>query len=287
MPIVQQQPETPGLGENPASNPRAVMGGNEPPVEEQIAMEFRDDLLNRRGDFMVRMEAAIANVDKASVTDDESCKLAGDLDKILRACEGLISEAHQAVKRPYLERGRACDAEKNRLIDKITPARLRLRDMMNSYLAAQEAKRRAEEAARAAAARAAAEEAERAERAARAAEEAAQKAAAEATNEDERLAAKVEAARAQHEAQQRIEEAQLAAAPTAKVEPLRSDTGTAISTRKVWQSEVVDYDVAFKAVSDNPKVREAIDKAVAALVKAGKRTIDGVKTWEAVTALTR
>ena len=33
------------------------------------------------------------------------------------------------------------------------------------------------------------------------------------------------------------------------------------------------------AVSDNPKVREAIDKAVAGLVRAGKREIEGVRIW--------
>lgn len=287
MPIVQQKTETTDIGENPASNPRAQIGDNMPPVEDQIAMEFREALLTDRPDFLVRMDAAIANVDKAAVTDDETCGKAGDLDKILRACEAMITEKHKAVKQPYLDRGRACDAEKNRLVDRITPARMRLREMMNRYLAAQEAKRRAEEAARAAAARAAAEEAERAERAAREAEEAAKRALNAAEDDDARLAAQVAAARAQHEAERRIEEAQLAAAPVQKYEPVRSDAGASVSGRKVWQSEVTDYDAAFKAVSDNPKVREAIDKAVAGLVKAGKRSIEGVKVWESISAVAR
>ena len=42
MPIVQAAPEP----EVVDLNPRAVMGANEPPIEEQIAMEFREELLS-------------------------------------------------------------------------------------------------------------------------------------------------------------------------------------------------------------------------------------------------
>ena len=60
MPIVQEAPK-PNLGENPASDPRGI-GDNRPPVEEQIAMEFREALLGERPDFMVRMTGAIEAV---------------------------------------------------------------------------------------------------------------------------------------------------------------------------------------------------------------------------------
>lgn len=292
MPIVNvPEPETAelplGPGENPASNPRAVIGGNEPPLEERIGMEFREALLSERPDFNERMAASIAAVGRAAVTDDETLGKAGELDKILRACEGYVSEVHKAVKQPYLDGSRAVDAQKNRLIDQITPARLKLKDMMNGYMAKKQAEERAAEQARQAAARAAAEEARRAEEEARQAEEAAQRALNEATDEDERRAAEERAAEAQRQAQERLEQAQLAAAPTAKSEPVRSDAGATVSGRKVWVHEVVDYELAFMAVSGNEKVREAIDKAIAQRVKNGDRKIDGVRIWDTISAVAR
>ncbi len=111
MPIVQAAPEP----EVVDLNPRAVMGANEPPVEEQIAMEFREALLSDRPDFITRMESAIAAVDRGIVLDDkgkpqlateseEMLGKAGDLEKILRACDGYISDTHRMVKQPYGKR---------------------------------------------------------------------------------------------------------------------------------------------------------------------------------------
>ena len=283
MPIVQAAPEP----EVVDLNPRAVMGANEPPIEEQIAMEFREALLSERPDFMVRMESAVEAVGRAEVVDDETLGKAGDLAKILRACESYVAEVHKAVKEPHLARSRACDAEKNALTGKITVARSRLADVMNAFMAKREAERRAEEMRRAAEARAAAEAAAKAEREAREAELAAQRAMAEAANDAEREAAALRAAEAQREAEQRMADAALAAAPVGKAEPVRSDTGSTISGRTVWQSEVEDYVKAMKAVKSDPKVREAIDAAVQRLVKAGQREIPGTRIWSTTQAVAR
>lgn len=283
MPIVQAAPEP----EVVDLNPRAVMGANEPPIEEQIAMEFREALLSERPDFIVRMESAVEAVGRAEVVDDETLGKAGDLAKILRACEAYVAEVHKAVKEPHLARSRACDAEKNALTSKITVARSRLADVMNAFMAKREAERRAEEMRRAAEARAAAEAAAQAEREAREAELAAQRAMAEAANEAEREAAAARAAEAQREAEQRMADAALAAAPVGKAEPVRSDTGSTISGRTVWQSEVEDYVKAMKAVKSDPKVREAIDAAVQRLVKAGQREIPGTRIWSTTQAVAR
>lgn len=283
MPIVQAAPEP----EVVDLNPRAVMGANEPPIEEQIAMEFREALLSERPDFIVRMESAVEAVGRAEVVDDETLGKAGDLAKILRACEAYVAEVHKAVKEPHLQRSRACDAEKNALTGKITVARSRLADVMNAFMAKREAERRAEEMRRAAEARAAAEAAAKAEREAREAELAAQRAMAEAANEAEREAAAARAAEAQREAEQRMADAALAAAPVGKAEPVRSDTGSTISGRTVWQSQVEDYAKAMKAVKSDPKVREAIDAAVQRLVKAGQREIPGTRIWSTTQAVAR
>lgn len=286
MPIVQEAPK-PDLGENPASNPRAQMGDNMPPLEERIGMEFREALLSQRPDFINRMESAIAAVDRANVTDDETLGKAGDLEKILRACDGHVSETHKAVKQPYLDGGRAADAEKNRLISPITEARSALRNRMNGFMAEREAAIRAEQARVAAAQRAAQEEADRAARAAREAEEVAQRAAREATNDEDREAARLAAADAQAKAEEAIAAAPLAAAAPARAEPIRSDAGSTVSGKTVWNSEVEDFAKAFKAVKSNPKVQEAINTAIAGLVRAGTREIPGVRIWSTVQAVAR
>lgn len=287
MPIIQEPAEQESKAAPPQETARASLGHNMPPVEEQIAMEMREALLSDRPDFLKRRDDAIAAVSRAEVVDEETLGKAGDLAKILRSCEGYISEVHKAVKEPYLVRGRACDAEKNRLIADITTARSALADKMNGFMAKREAERRAEEARRAAEARAAAEAAARAEREAREAEEAAARAQREAQTEEERQEAARRAAEAAREAEQRIADAALAAAPTAKAEPVRSDTGSTISGRTVWLSQVEDYTKAMKAVKSDPKVREAIDAAVQRLVKAGQREIPGARIWSTTQAVAR
>lgn len=198
--------------------PHGEIGHNMPPIEEQVASEFREQLLTDRPDFEVRLQAMIDAAERVEVANDETLGKAGDLIKMYRAAEGHINETHKAVKEPYLRGGRAVDAEKNSLINRIQPARDKVQGRMNEY------------AMRAAA---------------------------------------------------------LAPAEQVKAEPIRSDAGSTISGRQVWNSQVDDYQVAFIAVEDNPKVREAIDKAVAKLVKAGKRQIEGVRIWPTAQAVAR
>lgn len=296
MPIVTQEPSETEKASLPGEN-LASIGHNSPPLEELVAMEFREALLTDRPDFIVRMEAAIDAVSRAAVTDDETLGKAGDLDRILRACEGHIAETHKTVKEPWLLRGRAVDAEKNGLVTKLTEARFALKDRMNKFMAEREAKRRAEEARIAAEQRAAAERAAAAEREREAAEAAARKAQedAERARQEGDAAGAAAAAQAEREAAEKAREAEArmeenaiaSAAARPKNEPVRSDTGSTVSGRKVWQSQVTDYQVAFIAVEDNEKVREAIDKAIAQLVKVGKRQIDGVRIWETISAVSR
>ncbi len=88
-----------------------------------------------------------------------------------------------------------------------------------------------------------------------------------------------DAARKQAEAEEAMAAAALAAAAPTKAEPVRSDEGATVSGKQEWKSEVTDYEVAFMAVADDEKVREAIDKAIARRVKAGSRKIEGVRVW--------
>lgn len=291
MPVITEKPPEPITalpGENPASNPRAGIGHNEPPLEERIAMEFREALLTDKPDFLQRVEDSIAAVDRAHVEDDETLKRAGDLDKILRACEQRVTDTHKVVKQPYLDGGRAVDAEKNRFAGRITDARKTLGSMMSAFMAKREAAERAERQRIADEQRAAEERARQAEREREEAERAAREAAANATSEDEREAAAKRAAEAREVAEAAMAEAALApAAPVGRAEPVRSDAGATISGRTVWNSEVEDYSKAFRAVKGDAKVREAIDAAIARRVKAGDREIAGTRIWSTIQAVAR
>lgn len=232
-------------------------GHNRPPLDVEARGTFREELLKDRPDFLTRAEDMIEAVARVEVTDDVTLGRAGDFVKMLRQAGQHVDAAHKAAKEPYLKAGRAVDEEKNALSLRLASARAEVETRANTFLAQRQAEERAEREKQAAEARRQAEDA--------AAAEALRREAADANDV---------------EAMEQVPVIPQAVAAPAPREPLRSDAGTTVSTRAVWQSEVTDYVAAFAAVSDNPKVREAIEKAVAALVKAGKRQIDGVRIYE-------
>lgn len=245
MPVANIEEAKPLPGEAPASVDRHH---NSPPVEERIQMEFRDELLSERPDFLQVYDALIAAADRAKAEDDETLGKCGDLVKRYRAAGNHIDEKHKLVKAPYLEAGRACDAEKNRLRAPLDEAARKVSAIMNTYVAKREAEARAER---------------------------------ERIAADERAAA--DAAREAGEG----EVAALAPAAPKKVEPVRSDGGATVSTREVWNSQVEDFPKALKAVKSDPKVKEAIEAAIARLVRAGQREIPGVRIWSTQQAVAR
>ncbi|MGJ0236948.1 hypothetical protein ACQEPB_00305 [Novosphingobium fluoreni] len=258
----------------------AVFGHNKPPLEELIPAEFRTALLAEKPEFLTRMDDAVGAADRAVANDDETLGRCGDLVKLYRALLSHVAETHKAVKEPHLTAGRLVDAEKNALVERIETAKRKVEGIGNTYVAERTARENAERARREAEEREAADRALAAQRAADEAERSAKLAAENATSDAEREKAAEIAAAAQAEANEAIERAALAAAPASRnVEPVRSDAGAAVSSRQEHTSKVEDYAKAFKAVKDDPKVLEAIDKAVQRLVKAGKREIVGVRIW--------
>ena len=280
MPIKQAVKEEPQIlpGENPASAP-AGMGHNKPPLEEVIPQEFRAELLRERPDFLTKLDQYVEAAGRAVATNDDELARCGDLVNAYRALLKHIGAVHTAVKAPHLLAGRLVDAEKNGLFDRVEAAKRTVEKIANNFVAEREARARAERERIAAEERAAAERARAAEMERQRAEQEAAQAAASAASAEDRIAAERRAALAREEAEQAMADAALAPAAPAKAEPVRSDAGAAVSGKQEWQSQVDDYAKAFRAVKDDDRVKDAVDKAIARLVRAGKREITGVRIW--------
>lgn len=275
QPIFDDVPAWPG-----ADNAPAPRHHNKPPLEELIPIEFREKLLEDKPEFLTRFDAAIDAAARAKAEDDESLAKCGDLVNLYRAQIKHISETHKAVKEPYLQGGRLVDAEKNALIERVEDAKRKVEGIGNAYVAERDARLKAEQAKREAEEREAADRARAADQAARDAERQAELAKKQAATDEEREQALAAADEARRAAEEEMQRASLAAAATVtKSEPVRSDAGASVSGKQEWTSKVEDYGKAFKAVKDDPKVQEAIDKAVQRLVRAGKREIPGCRIW--------
>lgn len=264
------------------SDPLPPRDHNKPPLEELIPAEFREELLRERPDFMRKFDDLIGAADRAVANDDDTLGRCGDLVDGYRKLQNHIDAAHKVVKQPYLDGGRLVDAEKNVLGARIKAARDKVEAIGNEYVAKREAAARAERERVAAEQRAAAEAAARAERERVVAELEAQRAAAEATNAEERVAAEERAAQARRDAEEAMAKAALApSVPTAPASLVRSDAGSTVSAKQEYECAVEDYSKAFRSVKNDAKVREAIDAAVKRLVKQtkGQLEISGVRIW--------
>ena len=109
-----------------------------------------------------------------------------------------------------------------------------------------------------------------------------------------------ERARQEAEQRRREEEARAANQPAPEPEPLpepvaaapeptriRSDFGALTTGKTVWRHEITDWEIAFMQVANNERVREAIDKAIGAMVRSGVRQIEGVRIFPDTVAQVR
>lgn len=238
------------------ANPRATMGNNRPPLDVEARAAF-DDALDQREGFRQRLADLTAAADRAYATDEASAGRCGELVKQIRAAVKVIEDAHKTTKEPYLLAGRAVDAARNEAVAPLETAKKTVEGKQTQFLREQEAIRQAEM------------------RRQREAEEARRR------EEAERAAAANAAAPADEPAY----------TPPPVVEPerqvIRGDYGAAVSGQRVWLSQVEDYELAFIAVANNQKVREAIDTAIKAMVRAGVREIPGVRVWSDIKASNR
>lgn len=253
MPIVDT-PVFPDVAPWPDRPAPAPVGHNKPPVEDEARATFREALLSAAPDFEQKVDDFEASVNRVLVDDDDSLGRAAEFVRSLRDAAKVVNDAHAKAKAPYLAGGRAVDDARNAINSRLDRMKAEVTDRSNRYIARREAAERARQAEEQAQMRRQQEEADAAE-ALR--QEAASVNDAEAIAAVPVVAAPVMAAR--------------------RSEPVRSDSGVIATARTVMTSEVFDYDAAYAEVRDNPKVKEAIDKAVASLVRAGKREIRGVR----------
>ena len=303
------------------TNPRAVIGGNLPPLTELLPTETAE--IERRAADL------IGGVERARVTDRESAERATLLAGMIKTHLTTIDDAREARKRPYLEAGRTVDAHFNGiagrlatfdpkkkviggplynligLVDKFRrdeeakaeAERQRLAEAARiereKAAAAEQARREAEEREAAAAAaaaervRLAEEEARRAgdrEAAAKAAQARAEQAQAEAVAGAARLAADIERRRTEAAA---AELERQAAAVVAL--PIDSGLGVKASGRKVWKAEIDDLTTAIRHARrvDESTIRAAVQQIFDRQVKAGVRTLPGARVIEDSTTVIR
>lgn len=264
-------PESPVI---PAAGRNVARTDNLDPVTEAVESyklalkEFND------GRLLPRIEELLSKVSKVQVSNEDESGRAADFQRQLAAAAKAVDEERVRVKAPYLEAGRAIDAEAKNFSTRLDGAIRTVRTMIEDFGREQLRKRRAEEARLEEEARQ--REAEAAERA-RAAEQA-------------RLDA-IEAGKPAPEPEPPVidEEDYFAPPPPppSRNFQTRGDYGSVATVATVWKSKVKDYKKAFKAVESNAGVREAIDKAIAARVRSGDREIAGVEIYEDVAARVR
>lgn len=252
-------------------NPRVVVGNNRPPLDIEARAAF-DDALDQREGFRARIEDLIGASERAVATDEDTAGRCGELVKQIRAATKVVEDAHGTTKGPYLAAGRAVDAAKNEIVTRLDAAKRIVEGKQTVFLREQEAIRQAEL------------------RRQREAEEARLREERERQLAEERELAKEIAGGIMDSAAivaARAPEPAPAFAPEPERQIIRGDYGAVTSGQKVWLSQVEDYEVAFIAVANNSKVREAIDTAIKAMVRGGVHEIPGVRIWSDIKASNR
>lgn len=234
----------------------SVIGHNRPPIDEMARQDFNEAIDAKEG-FRSRVEELVAAAGRAVCTTEEEAGRCGELIRQIRAAEKFTEETHRDVKAPYLAASRAVDDAKNTLIAPLVDAKQSTQKKLNTFIAEQEQARLEQQ------------------RREREAEEVRQR------EEAERL-------RAEGVAEADVAEIVTTTAPVqAERTMVRGDYGAAVSGRKEWTFQIEDYETALLEVAGNAKVREAVEKAIAGLVRSGTREIKGVRIFEQTKANVR
>jgi hypothetical protein len=259
----------------PVTQPGPVESGerdarfdNEPPLEERIVMEFMEDLQKpgEQGGPSIagRIEQLLASAARVPETCDETIAGGiGDLCKQAREVAQRLETARDKHNRPLLNAQRSLKGRADGLIaplnDAIAKVRRQLDDFTRREAARREEERRREEEAR----RIAEEERRKLEEATRNRLE--EQGLGDVVPADEPIFAPAPPPPA--------------AAPTPMA---RGDYGARVGTTKVYCHEIESIRQLPDRLLKHPKVKEQLDKLIAAEIKSAKGQIEikGVRIWE-------
>lgn len=256
------------------ANPRAVMGGNNPPLEESIVADY-DAAIVESG-LRARVDALVAKgADPKPCPDNETAGRYGDYLKLVGAADKAIEEEREKLNRPLLTAQRTLKGRADAIRASLKESADKVRSALEVFMAA-ERKRVADEAAlemkrRAdAAAVQAAEDKRLREAATKLAEEAA-RAAAPA---DELFLAPPPAPVPDPEPVY-VPEPVKFEAPVA-----RGDYGARVGSKTVWKWEIQSVRQLPNDVLNHEKVVAAINQVIGARVRSGTRTLKGTRIWD-------
>lgn len=237
--------------ETPASDRIVGSRDNRPDPAEDAVASFNETIDQRAG-FRQRIEDLAGASTRAIAHDEETVAKCGDLVKQIVAAKRVIEDERKTTKEPFLNATRAIDGAAKGLSGPLEDAENTVREKMRTYAREEQAKREAEERRQ-------------------------REIAAEAERQRQEEIAKAEA-------ENRPPPEAVAPPPPPPPPPpsgpIRGDYGSTTSVTKKWRHQIEDTDKAFAAVRENDKVIEAIDKALAGMVRAGLHKIDGVRIWQ-------
>jgi hypothetical protein len=238
----------PDWPERPA--PRDQRHDNQPPLEERVLLEFEEDL--EAAGITARVRQLVESAEKVPLTIDDATTAGkvGDLLKMTRAVEQRIEEAREKHNRPLINARSALKAKADGVFAELATLAGNIRNRLNSFMAEEDRKRREEERRR--------------------------------EDEARRIREDQEArAREAEEAGRPAPEPAVEVRPTPVAAPVvRGDLGAKVGSRTVWRHEIeVPIAKLPKAILESAPVREAVDKVIAATIRAGTKEIRGVKIW--------
>lgn len=231
-------------------NPRAVIGDNRPPLEEQVVIDLAEAL--DTGGITKRISDLIASAGRApEITTPEIAGRYADMIKQMVTAGKAVEAEREKLNRPILTAQRALKGRADAIVAPLAAEEMAARAKVRKFdddLAAAERKRK---------------------------QEAFEKAEAERKRlqaiEDER------AAKEQREAAPIHVEPE----PVAEVAPaaIQGDFGAKVARTTSWKHEILSVRQLPNAILTHEKVLEAINKVIAAQVRGGTREIKGARIY--------
>lgn len=285
-------------------NPRAVIGANNPPIDEQIVIDLAEALAT--AGLTARIDDLIVAAGRApAITTPDVAGRYADLIKQMVAAGKAVEAEREKLNRPLLNAQRALKGRADAITAPLKDSELAARAKVDAYDKEQAAIERQRRMEQEAAERKAREEAETERRRLQAiADEQArqerlrlQAIADEAARaerlrrqaiEDERAAAEArEAATVVVEAETvevaapvvELEVAYTAPAPAAEPVRVQGDMGAKVARVTTWHHEILSVRQLPDAILKHAKVIEVLDKVIAAQVRSGTRELKGCRIF--------